>query len=101
MELGRSPFNVTIKWREIGTAAIGWAYYRIMPNPDGYHSDHFRHAEKLAEAEETDEDVIGFTYDEYGHAQPLHHTRDNFVMNRSEAELGWDDCGDYHDRENL
>jgi hypothetical protein len=108
MEFGKTPFNVTIRWRDIGKATVAWAFEHIMPNADGYRSNHFSHG--LVETEAGVEvlepnDIVGFYYDELGYQQPLHTTVDKFVMNRTETEMGWDDKFDsegcYTDRENL
>lgn len=41
MELNKNPVQVTLRWVKIGQAVIDWTCDHILPNPDGYHSDHF------------------------------------------------------------
>ena len=47
MEYGKPPFQVTIKWADIGRAALGavWdaVYKYTTPNPNGYRGEHFIH----------------------------------------------------------
>ncbi|MDE1829382.1 MAG: hypothetical protein KGI25_03565 [Thaumarchaeota archaeon] len=123
MEYGKPPFQVTIKWSEIGRAALGWAwdtlYKYTTPNPNGYRGENFIHENPenvgyvaLRESDDglpTRYDSRGYPVDEdYQWTRyedgcivhtPPHHTKDNFVMNRNEADLGWTDMGEYLGRE--
>jgi hypothetical protein len=63
----------------------------VLPDPAGYRSDHFRHLEEQ-------EEVLQPSFHEVDTLQ-VHHTKDGFVANRNESELGWTDMGEYLERE--
>ena len=68
--------------------------FNILPNSDGYHSSHFVNPrEEFVPFEDPQmglwDDMGTYFEGDLGHI--AHHTKDNFVMNRDEQDLGWSD----------
>ena len=89
----KSPFPVTIKWADIGRAALGavWdaVYKYTTPNPNGYRGEHFIHEDPenlgyiaLCESD----DGLDYDWTRYD-GNDVVHTPPN----------RWDDQGNYFD----
>jgi hypothetical protein len=86
-------------------AAVGRFLGRVMmaPNaPFASHGDHFNHPLDTPVAPVTNADFPGTIEYWRGHHQPdeiFDPVQLRFVLNRTEADLGWDDMGNYYQPE--